>query len=248
MRSKDTSADEHGLSFNNFFRGGSKFVFELCLWAFVFDYICAIVDYSFLWLRFYKVIKCIIGGFHIYRSSFWLIECRPVIPFIRTFRLKYLHVFRWLRDNFFNVESLDFFLTFLQSVVNLHHGLMSCFDITFRSVDIFISEPKCTLSVKETFSLPDLLLDLFPFFIGSTDESCKVFFIALDSVLTCNEALAPVMFLIFYVVLFNDTDCFVHFKGIVCCGHTDATGSDNDKVELLTHSKYLITNDSQIRI
>ena len=103
MRSKNSSTDKDRFSFNNFAWRCSKFMLEFTLWTLMFYNCCVIVNFCFLSLRFNKTIKCIIGGFHIYRSSFWLIKWRPIIPFIWMFRFEYLHIFRWRVDNFLNV-------------------------------------------------------------------------------------------------------------------------------------------------
>lgn len=104
MRSENTSTNKYWLAFNNLLRRCSKFMFELCLWTLMLHYSCVFKNYRFFRLWFYKIIKCIIGGFHIHRSSFRLIKCRPIIPLIvMVFWFKGLHVLGWLRHNLLDV-------------------------------------------------------------------------------------------------------------------------------------------------
>lgn len=141
MRSINTSTDKYWPTLYNFVGRGYESMFELFLGTLVFDNYCFIVYYCFIWTRFYIIIKCIIGTFHIYRCSFRLIQRRPRIPLELTFRFESSHVFRRFSNNLINIEWFYFFLCFFERAIDLHYSLVCCFDITFRSIHIFISEP-----------------------------------------------------------------------------------------------------------
>jgi hypothetical protein len=172
MWSINSSTNKNWIAFDYFIWRGCENMFLTFARALVLYYHCLVVYFYFFRATFYIIIECVIGSFHVNRTSFWLIQWRPGVPLKLILWFESPHIFRRFINNLINVQRLNLSLRFFKSGIDLHYSLASCFDITFSCIYISVAKPKCSLFVNKGFIFSYLLLDFLQFLIWSSYKSC----------------------------------------------------------------------------
>lgn len=224
--SKHTSADQHWSALNHLTWRGNEPMSELGFQCFMLDHLTVVIYCSSFRMRFYIKIKCIVGSFHIHRSSLWLIQRWPLIPLVCFGRVESLHIFRWFLHDSVNVEGIQSLLSLQEIVVDDIEWLAGCPDAAYSGVQSIISKPQSSLPVKKSFALAKLLFNRSPFIVCSFNELWKILLVVLHAVLSGKESLAPKTTALAHWTFLENADGSVHFEGVVSSSHTYAASSD----------------------